>query len=218
MRVKYKKWPFVIGTICLLAAAALFLLNLLEDQAAGKQADRILDDIHEVIPIPEDAFSDVQTILNEEDNMPDEQVIPDYILNPDMDMPTIEIDGNRYIGTISFPSLDLVLPIMDSWSYPKLRIAPCLYSGSIYKRNAVIAGHNYVSHLGRLPDLHIGDAVCFTDADGNVFDYVVVVQEVLAPTAIDEMVESDADLSLFACTIGGASRFTVRCMQIETPR
>lgn len=212
-KAKYKRWPFIVGTLCLLAAAVITLSNHHEDRVAGEQAKEILDSIHEVTPITETAFSSAQSLLEKNS---DEQIVPDYILNPDMEMPSIEIDGNLYIGTISFPTLDLELPVMNSWSYPKLKKAPCLYFGSIYKGNAVIAAHNYDSHFGRLPELKVGDTICFTDTDGNVFNYEVIIQEVLAPSAIDEMVGSDADLTLFACTVGGASRFTVRCKVIES--
>lgn len=51
----------------------------------------------------------------------------------------------------------------------------------------------------------------FTDVDGNVFLYEVVLQEVMGATAIEEMTVSDYDLSLFTCTMDGQSRFTVRC-------
>ena len=208
-KTKYRKWPFILGTLCLLAAAAFFLSNYLEDQAAGKQAKALIDEIHYVTPTTEE----LEDILNKGV----EQTIPDYILNPDMEMPTIEIDGNLYIGTLFFPALDLELPVMSSWSYPGLKIAPCLYSGSIYKKDAVIAAHNYVSHFGRLSELSQGDVAYFTDVDGNVFNYEIVVQEVLIPTAIEEMKKSDADLTLFTCTIGGASRFTTRLKLIDTP-
>ena len=56
--------------------------------------------------------------------------------------------------------------------------------------------------------------------DGNRFAYQVVVRETLEPTAIDEMQsEEDGawDLTLFTCTIGGQSRVTVRCVQVEEP-
>ena len=179
---------------------------------AGKQAEALLQEIHEVIPTITEPAEHIFSGYKDS-----EVYIPDYILNPDMKMPEIEIDGNLYIGTLYFPALELELPVMSNWSYPGLKIAPCLYSGSIYKEDAVIAAHNYVSHFGRLSELSQGDVAYFTDVDGNVFNYEIVVQEVLIPTAIEEMKKSDADLTLFTCTIGGASRFTTRLKLIDTP-
>lgn len=33
--------------------------------------------------------------------------IPDYVLNPDMDMPEVDVDGMSCIGTLEIPRLDL---------------------------------------------------------------------------------------------------------------
>ncbi len=93
---------------------------------------------------------------------PDEQVIPDYILNPDMEMPIVEIDGDAYIGTLEIPVLGLSLPVMSDWSYPKLKTAPCRYAGTAYKSGFVVAGHNYRRHFGTLSRLAPGDLSLFT--------------------------------------------------------
>ena len=74
-----------------------------------------------------------------------------------------------------------------------------------------IAAHNYRTHFGPLSRITVGDRVTFTDLDGNVFYYQVAEVQVLKPTAIEEMVSDDWDLSLFTCTLGGQTRLTVRC-------
>ena len=147
----------------------------------------------------------------------DEPVIPDYILNPDMEMPTVEIEGNNYIGTLEIPAFKLSLPVISQWSYPRLRLAPCRYTGSAYQGNLVIAAHNYRAHFGPLKNLYAGDRITFTDADGNLFTYNVVEIQILEPTAIEDMTAGDWDLTLFTCTPGGQTRLTVRCEAIETP-
>ena len=110
----------------------------------------------------------------------DKQNIPDYILNPDMDMPeyTLKSLGDvACIGILEIPALDLELPVISSWSYSSLRLAPCRYSGSAYKGDLVIAAHNYQSHFGGLRTLPEGSEVFFTDAVGNRFSYYVAVTE-----------------------------------------
>ena len=84
-----------------------------------------------------------------QDTDPSEEGTPDYILNPEMDMPTQEVDGQSYIGVLELQPLGLSLPIISQWSYPGLRIAPCRYTGSAYQNDLVIAAHNYTSHFGR---------------------------------------------------------------------
>lgn len=187
------------GKICtgigwLLLAAALFLAvyNLWSDVKAGKTADAVLEQL-----MPE---------IEEEES---------YIPNSEMDMPEKEIDGQKYIGVLQIPALSLELPIISEWSYPNLKIAPCRYTGSAYQNNLVIAAHNYSSHFGRLKNLSPGDEVTFTDVDGNVFRYEVAELETLSPFSIEEMTDSDWDLTLFTCTVGGQSRVTLRCMIIS---
>ena len=210
-----RAWPFMVGTLFFAAALSILIFNKIEDKRAQAQVGAVLQQLHEtteIREIPQEtnvlSTESYKTIPN---SVEIDHFIPDYILNPNMDMPTVEVDGNSYIGTLYFPSLQVELPVISAWSYPNLKIAPCLYTGSIYTGNAVVAAHNYTSHFWHLFSLSPTDKVLFTDTDGNVFTYEVVLQEVLEPTAIEDMTTSSYDLSLFTCTLGGISRFTVRC-------
>lgn len=194
-----QKGRFLIRLGLLLIAAALcfIIYNLYEEHRAREQSGQALDALQEYIP-------------GSDQN--DDTSMPDYMLNPDMEMPTQTIDGIDYIGVLAIPSLNLELPVISQWSYPNLRIAPCRYSGSAYSGGLVIAAHNYDSHFGRLKTLQTDDEVIFTDIDGNTFTYKVAVMEILEPLATEEMKSEEWDLSLFTCTIGGRSRVTVRCV------
>ena len=136
---------------------------------------------------------------------------PPFVQYPEMEMPTQEIDGQTYIGMVEVPSLELSLPVISEWTYPRLKKAPCRYVGSVYSKDMVICGHNYDRHFGRLKDLAVGDEVRFTDMDGNVFFYTVCGTEQLGKYAVEEMLAGEWDLTLFTCTKGGRMRVTVRC-------
>lgn len=200
-RQKPGTWLMRIGLLLLAAALLLTGYNLWDEMRANTVTQRTLAQMPQTIP----AQSNI-----------DEPVIPDYILNPDMEMPTVEIEGNNYIGTLEIPAFKLSLPVISQWSYPRLRLAPCRYTGSAYQGNLVIAAHNYRAHFGPLKNLYAGDRITFTDADGNLFTYNVVEIQVLEPTAIEDMTAGDWDLTLFTCTPGGQTRLTVRCEAIET--
>lgn len=141
---------------------------------------------------------------------------PVYVRNPDMEMPILQINGNSYIGVLDIPSKGLSLPVMSEWSYPRLRIAPCRYSGSVYSGDIVIAGHNYARHFGPIRSMKPGDAVVFTDGDGNVFNYEVAEVEILNGAAVEAMQAGDWDLTLFTCTYGGRSRCALRCRLLNS--
>lgn len=194
----------------LLMAAALILTgyNIWDGQRAAKASEEVLE---EFPPILRDRAEEPRAQIP---TGPDVE-IPDYILNPDMEMPVIEIDGNEYIGILEIPSLGLELPIMGQISYDKLKISPCRYSGSAYKGNLVIAGHNYRRHFSSLKTLPADETVIFTDVDGNCFYYKTVENQVLEPSQIQEMITGDWDLTLFTCTYGGQARFALRCEEID---
>lgn len=198
----------------LLIAAALFLTgkNIWDISKAKAASQAVLADLLPIIEAAEEKNDPKQP---DEIIAKQETIIPDYILNPDMKMPTELIDGNEYIGIISIPDIDVVLSVMESWSYPNLKISPCRYNGTAYKENFVICAHNYEAHFGNLKYLDAGSDIIFTDVDGNEFRYKVVEIETLQPTAIEDMISGDWDLTLFTCTVGGASRVTVRCLLQE---
>ena len=209
-----KQGKIYTGIGLLLLAAALFLTgyNLWSDARANVSANMVLEQLNP--DIQENTGMSLPTLPSGESL--EEAYIPDYILNPEMDMPEEEVDGQEYIGVLKIPVLSLELPIISEWSYPSLRIAPCRYAGSAYLNNMVIAAHNYYSHFGYLKNLSQGDEITFTDMDGNFFRYEVAALETLSPFAIEEMTSGDWDLTLFTCTVGGQSRVTVRCALAET--
>lgn len=213
-----RKGTLWISLGAVLLAAALFLTfhNLWEANRAGTVSQSVLKKMSSAQPKPTPPSElPPAADLTEEIHISTEIEIPDYSLNPNMEMPTESVDGNGYIGILELPSLELRLPVMSQWSYAGLKIAPCRYAGSAYRNDLVIAAHNYYSHFGYLRDLTQGDPVVFTDVDGNVFQYEVLEIETLSSTSVAEMTGGDWDLTLFTCTIGGQKRIAVRCALTE---
>ena len=201
MKSERRVGPVLIaGGIFMLAAAFLLVgYNLYDEYRAGVSAHHVVETLEQQIPTP---------------SIPETE-LPDYIVNPDMEMPTLEIENNEYIGVLEIPSLKLILPVMNEWSYPKLKIAPCCYSGSAYTGNLVIAGHNYHTCFGTIEKLIAGAQIIFTDIKGRSFVYEVAAVEILTDTAVEEMLSTEWDLTLFTCTTGGQARVTVRCIKLE---
>ena len=141
----------------------------------------------------------------------DPEFIPDYKLNPGMEMPEAEIDGRSYIGELSIPALDLELPVQSEWSYANLKISPCRYTGTAYQGTFAICAHNYTTHFGPIRNLEPGDGIFFTDMDGNAFTYSVHEVKEIPPSPDTQVTESGHDLVLFTCTLGGRTRVAVYC-------
>ena len=199
-----------LGLLLLLAALGLTAYNLWRDAMASMSVDVVLG---RLTPTLSSRQSELPPLSSGE--ALEEAFVPDYVLNPEMDMPQEEVDGQEYSGVLTIPALSLDLPVIGEWSYSNLRTAPCRYAGSVYLNNMVIAAHNYRSHFGRLKDLPQGEEVIFTDMDGNVFRYRTAEMEILSPFAVEEMTSGDWDMTLFTCTVGGQSRVTVRCVLEE---
>ena len=138
-------------------------------------------------------------------------IVPDYILNPDMDMPEVEVNGLTCIGTLEIPKLDLNLCVTSTFTYELMKQLPCRYYGSIYKNNMVIAAHDSWFHFGRLSTLNQGDEVIFTDVSGNRFEYSVDVIEAVKPNSVEDVTSGKWPLTLFTCTLDAQNRVVVRC-------
>ena len=136
------------------------------------------------------------------------------ILQTMLEEHTFWVDGIEYIGYLGIPSQGLTLPVMADIENLDLNLAPCRDYGTVKEDNLVIAGHNFVAHFGKLFNLHVGDAVNFTDADGKVTDYTVAAIETLGEDESERMTESGYDLTLYTCTLDGHHRLAVRCEKV----
>ncbi|MBQ6234775.1 MAG: sortase [Clostridia bacterium] len=195
------------GLALLCAAGGLLLYNQAESRRAQEASEHVLELLAEQIQNNQRAATDPGSAGGTEPSAP--SVPPSQ---PAEDpCPTVQIDGVDYIGVISFPTLELELPVMAQWSPEGLQTAPGRYYGTASGGDLVIAGHNYDSHFGQLGDLKIDDPVVFTDANGKVYAYAVLDIEILPPTAIEDMIAGDDPLTVFTCTYGGRTRLTIRC-------
>lgn len=206
-----------LGLALILGAAALTAWNLLEAGRAQKHSTEAVTTLRGDLAKEAYAKQETTEVTPEEGTFPMlvPGDVPDYIRYPDMEMPVEEFQGYYYVGILEIPALELQLPVIDQWSYPGLKIAPCRYQGSAYTGDLILMAHNYESHFGRLKELRPGDRVAFTDMDGNLFVYEVVEFEELPGNAVEEMEAGEWDMTLFTCTYGGRSRVVIRCEEVR---
>ncbi len=199
---KAGKIILIIGCVLVACAAVLIVHNLWDSKRAEQASNEVLEQLEQM--------DDSESSSTDTNNQ-----VPLYKQFPDMEMPVKIIDGYGYIGVVEIPAIDIKLPVMDECDDTRLTIAPCRYKGSVYSKDIVIAGHSYLRHFRPIRQLNIGDEVIFTDMDDNRFEYTVSSVEVIEPKDVSDMIEKqendDWDLTLFTCTYGGDSRYTVRC-------
>lgn len=192
----------ILGATLLLAALVLMCYNTWESRSAMEASGSVLAEIQrgeKHSEGTEDPYADHVDTFDESAK----------------EMTVKEIDGYDYIGYLSVPVLELELPVMSEWDYDRLKIAPCRQYGSTKTDDLVVAAHNYASHFGNLPQLRAGDLLTFTDMDADVVLYGVEAVDVLDPTAVEVVKNSDFDLVLYTCTYGGGNRVAVFCNRVE---
>ena len=212
--MKKKLWilPLLIGILLIGGAVGLVVYNMYESNAAFEKSQDVMAELKQLIPDPSPAF--VTTEASTEP--PSDDLFAPYeepSTQPPSEMRSVNVGGEEYCGYITLPQLGLELPVMNGWSYDRLKMSPCKYSGTIEGRDIIIAAHNYNSHFGRIKELSQGDEIWFTDADGMQYFYRVDYTENIDGYDVDQMLgggSSDWDMTLFTCTLSGQSRVTVR--------
>ena len=201
----------VMGVILFVGALALVLYNIWDGNRAASASAAIVEKLEEVMP------DDVEN--------PMEVIVPEG-LEPEIDptMPTEMIDGYAYIGTLKIPSLGLNLPVMAECDYTRLKISPCVFSGSYKTNDLVICAHNYARHFSPVKWIDLGSDVYLTTVDGVMYSYKVSNIETVQPMAVDQMIKNahndknvsnDWDMTLFTCNTGGQTRCAVRCIRMD---
>ena len=191
-----------IGVLCIITAIVFFIRNSAETRNAYEISERVAGELKTQIAAEKQ---------NSDNTLPTD--------NPDRKMPAIRIEEKRYIGILEIPKLEIVLPVAEKFSYEALQQTPCIYSGSVYSNDLVIAAHNYDVHFGRLSSLGFDYDVLFTDTEGNRYSFRTVNIETLNPYQYTDLVEkqkkNEWDLTLFTCNYSGTQRIVVRCRRVR---
>lgn len=188
--VKIGKLFIIIGITLIISSVIVIMHNSYLELNAGIKS--------------KDAIKIIKNNINKEDYI--------QINNKEYkEMSTTNINGYEYIGIIHIPALNIELPVLSDYDKVKLNIAPCRYYGSIYTNDLIICAHSYKTHFKYLNKLVQGDIVIFTDVYGNNHIYEVLEIEILSPDEVQEMIDSEFDLTLYTCTSDGLNRVTIRC-------
>lgn len=198
-----------LGAVLIVSALLLFLFNQHEADMAGQEAESLMSDLESWMEAQQAvAVTEVTAPTVQEETEPTEPAL-------DPEMPVVRINGYAYVGYVEIPALELKLPVLSEWNYDRLQIAPCRQHGSSRTDDLVIAAHNYSTHFGRLKELSEGDTVIFTDMDGIVNTYSIAKIDTIDPYDVDCVLNSEFDLVLYTCTVGGKTRVTVFCNRAE---
>ena len=83
-----------LGMLLIFAALGLSVYNVMDETRANSVSVEVLTQMKpEIVEVSQ-------------------EIQPDYEVFPDMEMPVKEIDGNDYIGVLSFSAFDMEMPVM----------------------------------------------------------------------------------------------------------
>lgn len=133
------------------------------------------------------------------------------------DTSDIDVDGEKYIGILEIPKIDVALPVSRDYSFEQMSQSLCRYSGSFEEKNIIICGHNYKYYLDNLKDVYDKDEIYFTDVKGIKTKYVVVETEYIGGNDSSKLYkdEENWDMTIFTCNYSGYMRYLVRCKIAE---
>lgn len=195
----------VLGLFLLLAGTGLYFTYERQDELAGKSSGILLQELEREIK-----FSPPQESLP----LPERNPAQEQEEDPEPVVPTRTLSGYDLMGILRIPNLGIELPVLSTWSYSLLNVAPCRYSGSVETGDLVILGHNYRSHFYALKQAAVGDTVEFTDAGGVTHRYVVAEVEIIGGSESGKL-PSDYPLTIFTCTSDSRHRIVVRCAALD---
>ncbi len=185
MRKKIGSVTIIIGIICIVIGLAIYVDLFIKDRKYTEENELVIEKIKEVI--------------EDDQKEPEEKT-------------SIEIDGKKYVGIISIPSLDLYLPIQEEWTKEKAKNSPAIYRGSFHSYPLIIGGHNNSSQFNKLYKIKEGAEVTIIDLNGERTSFKVIQIETIHGKDVEGMTNTVFPLTLFTCTFNNQSRLTIRCI------
>ena len=217
----------IVGVAAIAAAAAIWLYNEYDNKRAAETAQNTVESILEIIRSNDPSNTETGNAgSGAAANAPgasvpgsDTQIVetPGAAEGSGGGSSYVVVQNEAYIGILSIPRFSLNLPVNLTWSYPKLRMSPCRFSGDIANNDLVIAAHSYRSHFGNINSLAPGDDITFIDTSGREYNYYVAAVETVQPSDTRVVVSSRYDLTLFTCTYDSRARVVVRCFKVPEP-
>lgn len=178
----------VIG-ICLFAVAAIVMLlwqwNI---HNAGQKAETYAQAIRSRIPEPQGA-----AVEERRDNT----------------MAVLSVDGTNFVGILELPKYGSTLPVCNDWG--EVGEYPCRFDGSVYNRTMQIGATTQKGQYDFYREISVGDAVFFTDMEGNRFSYQVTDIRYEKHADQTALQQKDAALTLFIKNIYALEYIVVFC-------
>ena len=184
-----------INAICLWAGVALLVVAavmlILWQWGIGSAAQKA-----------EGYVKTLQTLLPEQQSAVPEQ-------RRDNTMPVLSVEETDFVGILEMPRYGSTLPVGAQWG--EVAQYPCRLAGSIYDRTLQIGGTTQAGQYDFYREISVGDAVYFTDMEGNRFSFVVTDIRYTQHADQAALQRTDAALTLFIQNIYALEYIILSC-------
>ena len=162
------------GIGLLVVAAVMMIIWIWNIQVSGQKAADYVRTIRTLIPEPQGA------VLEE---------------RRDNTMAVLSLDGTNFVGILEMPRYGSGLPVCADWG--AVSKYPCRLEGSVYDCTMQIGGTSQKGQYDFYREISVGDAVYFTDMEGNRFSYEIADIRYEQHADQNALQRKDAALTLF---------------------
>lgn len=184
-----------INRFCILAGIGLLALAVVvmvlwqwNMDASQKNAAHYVQTIFSLIPDPQNA-----PLEERRDNT----------------MSVLPVEGKNFLGILEMPRYGSSLPVCADWG--EVSQYPCRLSGSVYDRTIQIGGTSQKGQYDFYREISVGDAVFFTDMEGNRFSYQVTDIRYAQHADQETLHQQEAALTLFIKNIYSFDYILIFC-------
>ena len=135
--------------------------------------------------------------------------IPEQYSN--MEMPSLQLEGQNLIALVEFPDFDRTLPVRSSWDGGKVWTMPARFCGTAYDGSLVIGGSDQPGQFDFFGQIELGAAVKLTDMMGREFSYTVTRIDRAEKASGEKLTAGEWELTLFVRDSYSLEYTLVRC-------
>lgn len=179
------------GLLLVLVSFGLLAVTTLQTNAAASAAAELAAELEKTMPPRSVGLMDSYT---------------------NMEMPAFSLDGQDFIGTVTIPAFQTVLPIAPAWDTGKVSSFPCRFWGTVYDGSLVLGGADQKGQFDFLDQIQNGDSVLVTDMTGAQFSYRVSAIHRADSARADILLDGQSDLTIFARNARSLEYIIVRCV------
>ena len=178
----------IVGAALLVIATAVLIVWQWGIRSSQKRAEAYVDTLCALMPEPQAA-----PVQERRDNA----------------MPILSLDGKDFVGILEMPRYGSALPVCADWG--EVGEYPCRFEGSVYDRTIKIGATTQQGQYDFYREISVGDAVFFTDMEGNRYTYTVTDIRCEKSADRDTLQREEAALTLFIKNVYALEYIVIFC-------